>query len=205
MKTKFFYILIITFFIAISCNHFDKAAYLEEIRLHRESINKEFADTAHSPLTDEGLARFEGLDFYNADPDWVIEADFILNPDPEPFEMETTTARRPIYVKYGEAHFTINGVKHILEIYQSEKAKQMEEFKEYLFLPFKDLTNGDGSYGGGRFIDLKIPEGEAIVIDFNKSYNPYCAYNHRYSCPIPPEVNHLNIPVPAGVKGYKDH
>ena len=127
------------------------------------------------------------------------------HPDPEPFEMETTTARRPIYVKYGEAHFSIDDTEYSLEIYQSEKAKQMEEFKEYLFLPFKDLTNGEGSYGGGRFIDLKIPEGETIIIDFNKSYNPYCAYNHKYSCPVPPYANHLNISVPAGVKGYKDH
>lgn len=205
MKTKLFYIIIITTFIAISCSNHDNIEYFEEIRQHRAEINKEFADTAHSPLTKEGLAHFEGLDFYPVNPDWVVEARFVLNPDPEPFEMETTTARRPIYVKYGEAHFSIDGTEYSLEIYQSEKAKQMEEFKEYLFLPFKDLTNGEGSYGGGRFIDLKIPKGETIIIDFNKSYNPYCAYNHKYSCPIPPYANHLNISVPAGVKGYKDH
>jgi uncharacterized protein (DUF1684 family) len=205
MKKRIIIFVIVLSAFAYSCTRFDKAAYLEEIRIHRENINKEFADTAHSPLTEEGLANFQGLDFYPADPDWVIEADFVLNPDPEPFEMETTTARRPIYVKYGEAHFTLDGTGHMLEIYQSEKAMQMEEFKEYLFLPFKDKTNGEDSYGGGRFIDLKIPEGETIIIDFNKSYNPYCAYNHRYSCPVPPEVNHLNIPVPAGVKGYKEH
>ena len=69
----------------------------------------------------------------------------------------------------------------------------------------KVLTNSNESYGGGRFIDLKIPDGKAIVIDFNKAYNPYCAYNHRYSYPVPPEVNHLNIAIPAGVKAYKDH
>ena len=205
MKTKLFYTLIIATFIVISCSNHDNIEYFEEIRQHRAEINKEFADTAHSPLTEDGLTHFEELDFYPADPDWVVEARFVLNPDPEPFEMETTTVRRPIYVKYGEAHFSIKGTDYMLEIYQSEKAKQMEEFKESLFLPFKDLTNGDGSYGGGRFIDLKIPEGESIIIDFNKSYNPYCAYNHRYSCPVPPDANHLNISVPAGVKAYRDH
>ena len=205
MKSKLLFSLIILIILGFSCTNFNRTEYLEDLKQHRKNINKEFADTAHSPLTAEGLAHFTGLDFFAADPDWVIEARFVLNPDPEPFEMETTTARRPIYVKFGEAHFTLDGVEHVLEIYQSEKAKQMEEFKEYLFLPFKDLTNGESSYGGGRFIDLKIPEGEIITIDFNKSYNPYCAYNHRYSCPIPPEVNHLNIPVPAGVKGYKEH
>jgi len=205
MRINLYSFIVILLLAGVSCTESINNEYLDEIRQHRAEINKEFADTAHSPLTKEGLAHFEGLDFYPADPGWMVEAHFVLNPDPEPFEMETTTARRPIYVKYGEAHFSIDGTEYALEIYQSEKAKQMEEFKESLFLPFKDLTNGEGSYGGGRFIDLKIPEGETIIIDFNKSYNPYCAYNHRYSCPVPPNANHLNISVPAGVKAYTDH
>ena len=81
----------------------------------------------------------------------------------------------------------------------------IKELKDYLFLPFMDLTNGVSSYGGGRFLDLKIPEGESIIIDFKKAYNPYCAYNHRYSCPVPPDANHLNIEIPAGVKAYGEH
>ncbi|MBE9484092.1 MAG: DUF1684 domain-containing protein [Bacteroidetes bacterium] len=168
-------------------------------------INQKFADSASSPLTKEGLPHFEGLEFYPADPEYILKARFVLNPDPEPFEMETTTARKPVYVKYGEAHFNLNGTDLVLEIYQSNKAKEMEEFREFLFLPFKDLTNSIETYGGGRYIDLKIPEGETIIIDFNKAYNPYCAYNHRYSCPIPPKVNHINIEIPAGVMAYNDH
>lgn len=164
-----------------------------------------YADSASSPLTKEGLAYFHELDFFPVDGKYRIEADFLLNPEPEPFEMETTTARRPIYVKYGEARFSLDGENYALEIYQSDKAKKMEEFKEYLFLPYKDLTNGNQSYGGGKFIDLKIPKGNTIIIDFNKAYNPYCAYNHKYSCPVPPEVNHLNIEIPAGVMAYADH
>ncbi len=205
MKTKS--ILLLFFIIAILCSCSDpvEKAYIESMDLHRLEINKEFADSNSSPLTKEGLAHFSGLDFYPANPEYVVEARFVLNPDPEPFEMETTTARRPIYVKYGEAHFSLKGEKIVLEIYQSEKAKQMEEFKEYLFLPFKDLTCGEESYGGGRFIDLKVPDGDQITIDFNKAYNPYCAYNHKYSCPVPPEANHMNIMIPAGVKAYKDH
>ncbi len=205
MKTKSFFPIAFMIFMIISCSSPIDEAYNESIEIHRIEINKEFADSATSPLTKEGLEHFEGLDFYPADKDYLVEARFIFNPDPEPFEMETTTDRKPIYVKYGEAHFSLRGEDIILEIYQSDKAKQIEEFKEHLFLPFKDLTCGEGSYGGGRFIDLKIPEGETIIIDFNKAYNPYCAYNHKYSCPIPPEPNHLNIPIPAGVKGYKDH
>ena len=76
-----------------------------------------------------------------------------------------------------------------------------------LFLPFNDSSNGKTSYGGGRFIDIEIPENssKSIIIDFNKAYNPYCAYNHKYSCPIPPKENLLVIPIAAGVKAYKKH
>jgi hypothetical protein len=180
-------------------------AYFEEIAAFRTEQNDHFADTASSPLTAKGLAHFNGLEFFPVDPDYKVEARFVLNPDPEIFEMQTTTERKPLYVKYGEAHFSLKGEDLVLEIYRSESAKKIKEFSEHLFLPFKDLTNGNESYGGGRFIDLKIPEGESIIIDFNKAYNPYCAYNHKYSCPIPPEANHLNIAIPAGVKAYEDH
>lgn len=186
-----------------ACSEPENSSYITEISQFRAEINTEFADTASSPLTEEGLTHFDGLAFFPPDEKYRVEAKFIRNPDPQSFEMETTTERRPVYVKYGEAHFLLDGKKYMLEIYQSEKAKMIKEFKEHLFLPFKDLTNGIESYGGGRFIDLKIPEGNILIIDFNKAYNPYCAYNHKYSCPIPPRVNHLNIEIPAGVKGYE--
>jgi uncharacterized protein (DUF1684 family) len=81
------------------------------------------------------------------------------------------------------------------------------EFGNLLFLPYNDLTNGKTSYGSGRFIDIEIPKAgsKTIVIDFNKSYNPYCAYNYKYSCPIPPSENILAVAIPAGVKAYKKH
>ena len=71
-----------------------------------------------------------------------------------------------------------------------------------MFLPFTDAGNGDESYGGGRYIELRIPEKDTIIIDFNKAYNPYCAYNHKYSCPIPPIENNIPIEIKAGVKKY---
>ena len=205
MKIRTTFLILSLILIICSCTNPIDEAFIESIEIYRMDINQKFADSASSPLTKEGLAHFEGLEFYPADPEYILKARFVLNPDPEPFEMETTTARKPVYVKYGEAHFNLNGMDLVLEIYQSNKAKEMEEFREFLFLPFKDLTNGIETYGGGRYIDLKIPEGETIIIDFNKAYNPYCAYNHRYSCPIPPEVNHINIEIPAGVMAYKDY
>ena len=79
------------------------------------------------------------------------------------------------------------------------------EYGHLLFLPFNDTTNGKTSYGGGRFIDIEIPEkgNSSIIIDFNKAYNPYCAYNKRWSCPLVPSENWLKIAVLAGEKKFK--
>ncbi|RYD73146.1 MAG: DUF1684 domain-containing protein [Sphingobacteriales bacterium] len=98
---------------------------------------------------------------------------------------------------------SIDGKSFKLNIYQSQDLKKIEKYKNSLFLPFTDLTSGVESYGGGRYVDLEIPEGELIPIDFNTAYNPYCAYNHKYSCPIPPQENDLAIEIKAGVKKFK--
>jgi uncharacterized protein len=89
-----------------------------------------------------------------------------------------------------------------LNIYRNIDLSKKKEYKNYLFLPFLDLTSGNESYGGGRYIDMRIPKGNIITIDFNKAYNPYCAYNHKYSCPVVPDENNLNIEIKAGVKKF---
>jgi len=78
-----------------------------------------------------------------------------------------------------------------------------EEYRDYLFLPFTDLTNGEQTYMGGRYLDLSIPEGDTIVLDFNRAYNPYCVYNKKYSCPLVPPVNALNTKISAGIKDFE--
>ena len=119
--------------------------------------------------------------------------------------MKTSTDRLPEYVKYGEAYFTLDEKELKLSIYQSTNHEKEEGYEDSLFLPYTDLTSGDGSYGGGKYLDLKIPEGNTIIIDFNKTYNPYCAYSHRYSCPVPPEENDLLVRIEAGVMDYGKH
>ena len=116
----------------------------------------------------------------------------------------TSTERTPEYVKYGEAHFSLDGKNFVLNLFQNTAETKVGE-ADYLFLPFTDLTSGVDTYGGGRYIDQKIPEGNSIIIDFNQSYNPYCAYNPRYSCPIPPPENDLLIEIMAGVKDFKQN
>jgi len=191
-------------FLIFSCSE-KNPTYENEIKLFQYDLNVEFADAARSPLTAEDLKTFKALEFFEIDEKYNIEADFELTPGTPIFEMPTTTARLPLYRKFGIAHFTLNGKKMALSIYQSQELMTTVEYAEHLFLPFNDATNGTLTYGGGRFIDLEIPKegSKTIRIDFNKAYNPYCAYNHTFSCPIPPSENNLPVAIPVGVKAYK--
>ncbi|MFD0977875.1 DUF1684 domain-containing protein [Salinimicrobium gaetbulicola] len=170
----------------------------------QKKINKEFKDPAQSPLPEKDRKTFKGLDFFEIDTAFSVVAEFARTPFETPFAMPTTTDRKPIYVKYGELFFKLKGKEYKLNVYQNQHPKK-EEYKDYLFLPFTDLTNGEESYAGGRYIDMTIPRSNRVVIDFNQAYNPYCAYSGEYSCPIPPEENDLDLAVKAGVKAYSKH
>jgi uncharacterized protein len=186
----------------ISKSQKDSTAMKENF-VFRYGLNSFYADTAQSPLLKEDRLVFRGLDFYPINLDYRIKAKFVRTPDEKPFKMKTTTERRPDYVKYGEVHFSLMGIQFKLNIYQNIQLVKKPGFEKHLFLPFTDLTNGGETYGGGRYIDLLIPDGDFIIIDFNQCYNPYCAYNHRYSCPVPPSENNMDVLVKAGVKAFK--
>ena len=179
--------------------------YTASIKEFQFELNTKYADKDESPLTEKDLKEFKALDFFSIDSTYKINAKFELNENPVFFEMPTTTERKPIYKTYGKATFVIDGKELVLHIYQNQDLIKMPEYKNHLFIPFTDLTNSNGTYGGGRYIDLEIPEGDTIVIDFNRAYNPYCAYNHKYSCPIPPRENDLSVAIKAGVKDFGKH
>ena len=175
-----------------------------ETEFQRE-LNAEYKDASTSPLKDEDRKHFKGLEFFKFDSAYIVTAKFERFPDEKPFEMKTSTARRPIYVKYGELSFELKGKPFKLNIYQNKGLLETEGYEDYLFLPFSDETNGLESYGGGRYIDARFPEGDTMIIDFNKAYNPYCAYNDKYSCPIVPRENYLKTRIEAGVKAFGEH
>tara|TARA_R100000935_G_scaffold51881_1_gene78743 strand:+ start:309 stop:908 length:600 start_codon:yes stop_codon:yes gene_type:complete len=176
---------------------------LLESKQYQEELNLSFRNAESSPLKLEDLRNFKALDFFPVDSAYIIKAQFKRTPNEIPFYMPTTTERLPEYVKYGEAHFSIGGKKVKLNIYQNKELMLQPEYEDYLFLPFTDLTNGISTYGGGRYLELRIPKGDEIIIDFNRAYNPYCAYNEKYSCPIPPAENDIYLEILAGVKDYK--
>lgn len=178
---------------------------IKEIETYHASENEKFANPETTILDKKDLKVFEELDFYAVNLTYRVVATFVRTPDEVPFLMKTSTERLPEYVKYGEAHFDIDGKKLQLNLYQNTTPSEDPEYIDYLFLPFTDLTSGDGSYGGGRFLDAYIPKGNTMVLDFNKAYNPYCAYNPNYSCPIPPSENDLLVRIEAGVKDFGNH
>jgi len=191
-------ILILLAFLQLSI--INAQTYEDTILEFQKDLNEEYKNPDESPLKKKDLKRFKGHKFFPIDEKYKVIANFERTKDADPFLMKTTTNRRPKYEVYGVATFQLDGKEYQLNIYQSHKLRETDEYKNYLFLPFTDLTNGDKTYGGGRFIDLEIPDGDSITIDFNKAYNPYCAYNAKYSCPIPPEENDLDIHILAGIK-----
>lgn len=196
-------VLLFVFVFSVSCAQ-DKQLLNEETEWQKE-MNADFKDATQSPLKDKDRKTFESLEFYKFDSTYVVKAKLKRTPDAKPFKMKTTTERRPDYVQYGVITFTLKGKDYELNIYQNLGLLQEEGYEDYLFLPFLDNTNGNGSYSGGRYTEARIPEGDTIFIDFNTAYNPYCAYNDKYSCPIVPRANYLDLEVEAGVKAFKKH
>lgn len=204
MKNNIFLItFLLTSFFSIQAQN---ELAINEINDFQDALNNQFGSEDKSPLTDEDRASFKALDFYKVDLKYRLGAKIELTPDSPVFAMATTTDRLPLYRKYAVAIFEIDGNEYRLSLYQNQRFMASEEYENQLFIPFNDLTNGTDSYGGGRYMDVIIPpEGvDTVIIDFNQTYNPYCAYNKKYSCPIPPIENNLDIAIPAGIKNYSN-
>lgn len=192
------YICLLLFFVGCSQK---KAAKVGETAYQIEQ-NNIFKDASKSPLKAKDLKNFKGLDFFSFDSSYVVMTSLKLKPNAKWFNMKTTTSRLSRERIYATANFELKGQQFSLNIYQGEENINSEEYKDYLFLPFLDNTNGKETYAGGRYINLKIPEDNIVQIDFNKAYNPLCAYNEKFSCPIVPRVNYLDLRVTAGVKNF---
>ncbi len=195
---------ILSSFIACSQQTISKEqqVQLDAAKEAQYKLNIQYADEEKSPLTDADFKTFRSLDFYPIDLKYIIETEFVKNEFPVPFEMATTTDRKPIYQKYGTLFFELNGISCELPVYQNMAENIPEEYKNHIFVPFTDLTTGKESYGGGRYVDLELPFDATVIIDFNSAYNPYCAYNHKYSCAVPPKENELKVAIKAGVKAF---
>lgn len=176
-------------------------SYRDEIAQHRENYKKEFTSDPRSPLNENDL---KNLHFFEPDSNFRVSADVHILKNEKVFKMPTYDGTSKEFVRYARISFDLSGKKYSLTLYKNLALSINPAYKDLLFLPFTDLTNGSSSYGGGRYIDLKINQISKgkVIVDFNKAYNPYCAYSDGYRCPVPPEENDLQIEINAGEKNY---
>ncbi len=174
-----------------------------DVAEYRAHYKADFLTNPRSPLTAADTAF---LDFFPATADWTFWAKFERTPDAKPFEMMTYSGQKRDYVQFGLLKFEVKGQPQSLRIYQNLKLVKDSTYRDHLFLPFKDLTNNEQTYGGGRYLDFKqgdILPNNTIALDFNRCYNPWCAFSDGFNCPIPPRENHLELEVLAGERNFK--
>ena len=194
-----FSILLFSLFLLLNCDN--RKRFNTDLTPFQREINDFFKDASVSPLKKRDLKNFRGLDFFTYDSTYLVTAKLTKTPKEKPFMMLTTTDMVVEYIKYGTVSFELLDNQYSLDIY-----KNLEDPNERdnLFLPFLDDTNGNESYGGGRYINLDIPLGDNLIIDFNSAFNPYCVYDEKYSCPIVPAENYLPLEIKAGVMNFID-
>ncbi len=155
-----------------------------------------FAKDAQSPLTEEQKKSFNGLHYYDENTSLRLELSIQEFPEKQMVPIQTSTGEVRTYQRFGRIDFVIDGQSASLTIYLTDHG---------FFLPFVDALAGKETYPAGRYLEIEsLPDGKFLV-DFNNAYNPYCAYNDRWSCPLTPAENRLSIPIKAGEKIYVAH
>ena len=175
--------------------------YLQSIAAHRLSIDVEFSDPTTSPIPESEIPTFSGLNYFPIDPGLRVGARFEPSENTALFRMPTFNDEFIDFSKYGYLIYqTPEGSEVRVSLYQREDIGELG--KTFALMPFRDHTNGETTYSGGRYVELALPLDDPPLIDFNRASNPYCAYNTKFSCPIPPKENWLDFAVRAGEKAY---
>jgi uncharacterized protein len=168
-----------------------KAADLKRFRAEKDSV---FAKDPHSPLTPGQRHAFRGLAYFDENPGLVIKSTIDRNVEREEVRMATSAGEEQVYERYGFVRFSVDGQPAQVVLYASDDSDE-------LFIPFRDATSGRETYGAGRYLEVHA-HGDEVTIDFNYAYNPNCAYDPSWSCPLPPPENWLKVPIRAGEKSF---
>ncbi len=177
------------------------SAYFAQLNKFRHDKNQSFRQAEESPLAAAQKTGFDSLKYYPGDPNFEITATISHFAKPDTTLVQMSDNKTEQYLRWGTASFTLNNAPQQLLLLLKANGRDST-----LFVPFTDLTNGHDSYGGGRYLDVALPKLDEtdITLDFNRAYNPYCAYNNEYSCPVPPAENRLGVAIPAGEKSFHD-
>jgi len=165
---------------------------LQEFRREKDAF---FARHPQSPLLDAQRRTFKGLAYFEENPELRVDGPLENAADPGEVGLETTGGGPQVYRRRGVVRFEVAGQPVQVTLFAAQEQHE-------LFLPFRDATSGQETYAAGRYLDVAPPVGGRVVIDFNYAYNPYCAYNERWSCPLPPVENWLKAPIRAGEKAF---
>lgn len=191
-------VVIITIFYSFRGSQ-DDPAYMEEIKEQREEKDRFMRSSPESPFANS-KEEYSGLKYYPPDVKYRVIASLHPIEQKESVVLTTNDGKEQRYIEYAHAEFRLDGVTNRLIILE---IADMGPFRGKLFLAFGDETSASETYGAGRYLDVtKAPGSSTIKLDFNLAYNPYCAYNDTYSCPLPPRENILTIPIRAGEKSY---
>ncbi len=195
MRIFFFAILFFTL-------HSNAQTFTQDIANFRNHYIADHLKEERSPIK---YKQVKDLNFFTPNKKFKVTAKVKLLEDHKGFTMLTHSGKKKHYYKYAQLSFTIDKQAQVLYIYQSKSLMQKKEYRDHLFLPFTDASNYIHSFGGGRYIDFVLDDiqNDTLVLDFNKCYNPYCAYAGGFNCPIPPKENRLDIAIQAGEKLYK--
>ncbi len=171
----------------------------QKLKGFRERRDRFFREDPQSPLKERDRKKFTGLSYYTIDLKYAMTGRIEKYPtEPKPLYVTLPTSRGAgrKYVKYGRFKFKLDGKEFVLQIYRRLASDE-------LFLPFKDKTSGVETYEKGRYLYIEPMDGERVLIDFNRAYNPFCHFNEKYTCPFAPEENRLDIAIQAGEKRFR--
>ncbi len=194
------YLIICCLILNCGCNLHGQT-YTETIAAYRKHyIEDLLAEPRHPVLPQQA----KDITFFNADERYSVLADVKLSPGSKPFLVPTHSGKFKPFKEYCTLTFRIRDSLLVLHAYQLMDLVNGDAHRDDLFVPFKDMTNYESTYGGGRYIDLSMNDisNGRILLDFNKCYNPYCAYSDGFSCPIPPNENYLSVEILAGEKVF---
>jgi hypothetical protein len=177
--------------------------FRRQIEAFRRQKDKFFLENADSPIPPEDKEGYTGLNYFPFDAAYRVNATLVPEAHPGVFRVQTTTGDHKEYTRAGRLEFEINGQKLCLTAFMPPADEPLHGNR--LFVPFRDKTSGKESYGAGRYLDLNKRETNQYVLDFNRAYNPYCAYSPYYSCPLPPGENTLSIEIRAGEKVFHQY
>ena len=202
MKSLYTSLLSLLLFFTFIAVQGQSLTYDKELLSERIDKDQEFRTDAASPLDSVSKLAFGGLNYYKPTSEWVVKAKMERYSSPDTIQMRTTTERLPLYIVYGKARFTVKNSEVALTVYRNVGLMNKPGYEDYFFVPFTDDSSGEETYGGGRYVDVRFDGGDYLIIDFNRAYNPYCVYNKKYSCPIPPAENYIQLTVEAGEKSF---